>query len=459
MKTRRYKHWLWICAAWLTACYTIDAQASDGVREWSRIWGSPTVDVTKSCATDAAGDIYIAGRTFAAFDGQSLAGSSDACLRKYNAAGIKQWTRIWGSTEFDVAYAVGSDASTNIYVCGGTAGAFDGQTNTGVADMFLTKFNAAGIKQWTRIWGSALNDSAHAIATDPAGNIYLTGYAQSDFGGQTNAGMDDACLVKYNATGTRQWVRIWGSPAGDDGYGIAVDAVGNAYVGGTTYGGFDGQTNTGGVDFFLTKHNTSGARQWTQVWGSPATDSSENGNCLALDDAGANLYLAGYTTGAMFGQTNAGNTDICLTKHNVAGTRQWVRIWGSGKWDWGEAACCDADGNVYVAGETFGAFDGQTSTGMLDACLTKLSAAGTRQWSRIWGSTNTDSGLGLAADTAGNIYVAGQTKAGFDGQTTAGFDDMFLSKFMLPEPAGLSLLLACALCRERRRGGKRRGPC
>jgi hypothetical protein len=55
--------------------------------------------------------------------------------------------------------------------------------------------------------------------------------------------------------------------------------------------------------------------------------------------------------------------------------------------------------------------------------------------------------------------VAGQTKAGFDGQTTAGYDDMFLSKFMLPEPAGLSLLLACALCRERRRGGKRRGPC
>jgi len=108
-------------------------------------------------------------------------------------------------------------------------------------------------RQWTRIWGSTSYDYGNGVAVDPAGNSYVAGYTPGAFDGQTNAGENDLCLTKYNADGTKQWTRIWGSTAGDYGYGVAVDPAGNSYVAGYTDGAFDGQTNAGSLDLCLTK--------------------------------------------------------------------------------------------------------------------------------------------------------------------------------------------------------------
>ena len=51
--------------------------------------------------------------------------------------------------------------------------------------------------------------------------------------------------------------------AGQNTYGssVATDASGNVYVAGYTSGGLDGNTLTGTTDFFVTKYNGSGVKQ------------------------------------------------------------------------------------------------------------------------------------------------------------------------------------------------------
>lgn len=159
----------------------------------------------------------------------------------------------------------------------------------------------------------------------------------------------------------------------------------------------------------------------------------ESAQGIAVDDL-TNIYVAGFTEGAFDGQTNAGLYDLCLTKFNAAGDRQWVRIWGSVDFDFAGAMVFEppssssssylsltggggyrAASNVYVIGYTTGAFDGQTNAGAMDICLTKMTANGARTWTRIWGSPSNDYGTAVALDPAGNVYAFGDTAGAFGG--------------------------------------------
>jgi len=109
----------------------------------------------------------------------------------------------------------------------------------------------------------------------------------------------------------KDWTKIYGSDTIDYGNGVSVDSNGNIYVAGYTSGEFDGQINTGGIDICLTKYNPSGAKQWTKIWGSTASD---YGRCVSVNSSG-DCYVSGDTYGAFDEQTNAGDRTICLTKY------------------------------------------------------------------------------------------------------------------------------------------------
>jgi hypothetical protein len=76
--------------------------------------------------------------------------------------------------------------------------------------------------------------------------------------------VSDMFLVKYDSKGTKQWTSQLGTTTEYDyvyGYGVAVDASGNVFITGYTSGGLDGNTNAGGSDMFLVKYNSSGVKQ------------------------------------------------------------------------------------------------------------------------------------------------------------------------------------------------------
>ena len=362
-----------------------------------------------------------------------------ACVSLVSAASAVdvEWTEQLGTSSNDHGQSVSVDSSGNAYVTGYTDGDLDGNTSAGLHDMFLTKYNTDGTKQWTEQLGTTNFDRGLGVSVDSSGNAYVTGWTFRGLDGNTNAGLNDMFLTKYDTDGTKQWTEQLGTSSVDTGESVSVDSSGNAYVTGKTLGDLDGNTNAGGDDMFLTKYNTGGTKQWTKQLG---TSSGDYGEGVSVDSSG-NAYVAGYTWGGLDGNTSAGGTDIFLTKYNTDGTKQWTEQLGTGNNDFVEGVSVDSSGNAYVTGRTDGDLDGNTNAGDADMFLTKYNTDGAKQWTELLGTGSGDYGLGVSVNSSGNAYVTGYTEGGLDGNTSAGLHDMFLTKYEVPEPASAVLLL------------------
>jgi hypothetical protein len=159
-----------------------------------------------STATDASGNVYVAGYTTGGLDGNTQIGFWDTFLTKYDASGNKLYTRQLGVAVGSTGgRSTATDASGNVYLAGGTQGGLDGNTLTGGGtDAFLTKYDASGNKLYTRQWGVAGADTAgFSAATDASGNVYVAGWTDGGLDGNTLIGLSDVFLIKYDANGDR----------------------------------------------------------------------------------------------------------------------------------------------------------------------------------------------------------------------------------------------------------------
>jgi hypothetical protein len=282
--------------------------AADGTKLWTRQWGTTGNDQSGGIAVDAAGAVYVTGYVEAALDGQAHAGGEDVFLVKYDAAGELLWTRQWGTAGGDLGYGCAVDAAGDVYVAGRTSGGMDGESHAGDHDLFLVKFDGQGTRRWTRLLGTASQERGMGLATDAAGGVYVSGFSGGALDAQPHAGNEDILLVKYDGSGLKLWTRLWGTAAEDRGTGVAVDAAGNVCVTGFTEASLDGQPHLGGLDVFLSCWSSLGSKIVTRQWGSPFED---RGLALALDAAG-NFYVTGFTDGTFNGQTGNGLYEIFL---------------------------------------------------------------------------------------------------------------------------------------------------
>ena len=94
-------------------------------------------------------------------------------MAKYDAAGHVLWKRQLGTEDYDSAYGVATDAAGNVYLTGETGLARRRQSRR--QDAWVAKYDAAGHVLWKRQLGTADDDFAYGVATDAAGNVYLTG--------------------------------------------------------------------------------------------------------------------------------------------------------------------------------------------------------------------------------------------------------------------------------------------
>ena len=94
---------------------------------------------------------------------------------------------------------------------GKTGGGLDGNTSSGLTDIFLVKYNSSGTKQWTKQLGTSDYDWGNGVSTDSSGNVYVTGKTEGGLDGNTSSGLTDIFLVKYNSSGTKQWTKQLGT--------------------------------------------------------------------------------------------------------------------------------------------------------------------------------------------------------------------------------------------------------
>jgi hypothetical protein len=362
---------------------------SAGVLQWATYYGGEGNEMAFfggkiGVAADHEGNVYLAGLTNSTtgigFNGfqNTISGTLNAYLVKFDAAGNRIWSTYYGGT-FANGYAVAVDASNNVYLAGSTGSstgvAFNGHQNTwaGSNDAFLVKFESDGNRAWATYYGGTSMDEGYAVTTDASNNVFLAGHTVStsgiSFNGYQNTfggGSNDAFLVKFDSTGTRLWATYFGD-TGDELFmfssdmGLATDEGGNVYMTGATNStaniAFNGYQNTyggGSQDAYLVKFSPNGSRIWSTYYGGNDIDKAYD-----IDvNNGGNIFIAGRTSSAAnissagFQNIYGGVQDAFLVKFNSEGMRLCATYYGEVGYDDCNSVTVDNSGNVYVAGGT-----------------------------------------------------------------------------------------------------------
>jgi hypothetical protein len=338
-------------------------------------------------AVDASGNASVTGYTTSTdfptqhpLQGSNHAGHyGTAFVTKLNGAGsaLVYSTYLGGSSD-EVGNAIAADASGNAYVTGSTTSTdfptqnpLQASRNGALADVFVTKLNAAGSALiYSTYLGGSGGDEGHGIAVDASGNAYVTGSTYStDFPTQNPLqalphGNAEAFVTKLNAAGSALIYSTYlGGSSEDKPWGIAADASGNAYVTGST-GSYDFPTQNplqasnllGSVDAFVTKLNAAGsALVYSTYLGGSNTD---EGRGITVDASG-NVYVTGSTTSIDFPSRNPlqasfhGYQDAFVTMLNAAGSALLFSTYlGGSSYDAGRSIAVGASGNAYVTGAT-----------------------------------------------------------------------------------------------------------
>ncbi len=430
-------------------------------------------DSAKAIAIDSAGHAYVTGQGATAdFPGSDPNGppvselSDFVFITEFDSTGSSAGasliysTLLSGRSGDTTGNGIGVDGSGNAYVAGNTSA-----TDFPMVNPFQSTYGspsqtgfAAGLAASTGtltystfFGGRNANDTSElqGLFADSTGNAYVVGDTSSANFPTVNPlasqatlnGFENVVVAKFNNQGQALYSTYLGGSGSDFGTAIAADTAGNAYITGyTSSSNFPVQTSpapfqktlNGGTNVFISKLSFSGSTlslAASTYLGGAGTD---QGMGIAVDTATPpNVYVTGQTdslgaapngfpttTGA-FSTTNAGGTDAFVTKLNgTFATLTYSTYLGGAGTDIGFAIGLDASDNAYVTGSTASnnfptKLPLQSTLGnatAVNAFLAELNSTGTAlTYSTYFGGVGTDQALGIAVDSTGNAYIAGQT--------------------------------------------------
>lgn len=290
---------------------------ANGSHVWSKSFGNFGNDTAYSAAVDSTGNVIVAGTFYGHVDvgGTTLVSTNDSAdmfLAKYASNGSLIWANRYGDGSTDNAFGVAVDFDGNIFLTGAFMGSVDfgggALTSMGSSsDAVLAKYSPTGAYLWSKRFGDTGQDVGYSVATDPSGNVAVTGYFQGNvsFGGGVIAshGSLDTFIAKYSADGTHQWSYGLGGTNADEGFHIAMDGAGSVIVAGTFQGTTDFGTgplvSAGSWDIVVAKYSAAGSPLWAKRMGGTGDDL---GYALSVDASG-NSYVSGYFQGTVnFGE-------------------------------------------------------------------------------------------------------------------------------------------------------------
>ncbi len=355
----------------------------DPVLAYSAVFGGSQEDWAAAIAVDAAGNVYVTGAT----------SSSDFPL-----------VDPYQSTPIE---------STPI----GSGAAFVSKLNSsGTALLYSTYIGGGGTYPW-------------AMAVDSSGRIYLSGQTQGNlpvvnaFQPTFIVGEVDAFISVLNASGNAlEWSTYLGGPGWDSAIAMALDPSGNVYVTGYTLGGLPTLHSIvphGTPGPWVAKFDRAGALQYSSII--IGSDNAES-RALAADSKGS-AYVTGFSRDPATPTTPGAFRSTCpvactwVAKVSPAGDNLvYATTLGAGPLD-GEAIAVDSDLNAYVGGTTgpglpvwSTGFQRTFGGGTMDGFVVKLNATGSNLiWSTYLGGSGDDVILGIALDRYRQVYVIGYT--------------------------------------------------
>jgi Beta-propeller repeat len=402
---------------WLAVVPTASAQE----QLWLKQFGSSERERALALASDDAGGVFVSGATDGSLGGP-IAGAPDAFLAQYDKDGNQVWIRQFGTASADWPGALTPDGAGGVFVAGWTEGSLGGP-NAGASDIFLARYDSAGTQTWVRQFGTVQDNWATGLASDGAGGVIVVGATDDNLGGP-NAGETDAFVARYDGTGSRVWIKQFGTSEYEEATAVVPDGAGGAYIGGNVWYANLGGPNAGREDAYLAHYDAAGNRIWIRQFGTSGVD-----RILALAvDGNGGLFASG-RSGGILGGPNSGVGDAFVSHYNAAGVRSWVRQFGTRLSTFANALAPDGDGGVIVAGSARGNLGGTNpNLGIDDVFLANYNSIGLKIWIRQFGTSSWDIALAAASDGSGGVVVAGRT-GGDLGGPIAGIEDAFVARF------------------------------
>lgn len=441
---------------------------------YSSFLGGSNNDRAYGIGIDAAGNTYIAGRTFSpdfpVLGGVQAfrAGDYDAFVTKFDTSGSTMvYSTYLGGLGFDEALALAVTPAGEV-VIGGDTSSSDFPTSVpfqaalgGSIDGFVARLSSSGsVLLFSSYCGGFNTETIEAVSVDSTGTVSFGGSTNSDttfplvlpLQGTYGGGSSDGIYGRVSSGGALLNSSFIGGTGSELVDAIAVDLAGNVYMTGLTQNaGFPTvnpfQTAGGSSDAFVTK---VAADFLSLVYSSPLGGGNDDaGTGIAVDDAG-NAYITGYTRSTNFPTLNAfqpaldNGFDAFVTKVNAAGSaRVYSSYLGGDLEDRGRAIDVDETGSVVVVGQTrsidFRTFSpsqpANGGNGLNDAFVTRIGATGRQLiYSTYLGGSQIDIAQAVAIDVERTAYVSGYSSSqnfpvlNADQPSHAGVDDAFVTR-------------------------------
>jgi hypothetical protein len=412
--------------------------------------GGETREKGNKVATDALNNYFVTGyfETSMSFSGSSTitlnsAGNYDIFLAKYNTSGQALWAFSLGTATEDIGQAVATDAAGNVYLAGYYTAAIDLDPGAGVAthpfagieDFFIAKYDGNGNYIWSKSYNGTDIEAVKGITVDGSGNVIAIGAFKNtvDFnpGGtadlRTSAGNYDIFILKLDPSGNMIFANTFGASSSDAAESVSIDLNDNIVVAGYFRNTIDADpgagttplTSAGSSDVFLAKYNSTGDLLWAGSIGNVDGDGTK---AMTVDSAGdiilttyfSNILDADFTTGTA-NINSAGDRDISIIKYSSVGLFQWAKKIGGADDDRCYGVTSDHLGNIYLTGYFNATADFNpdaaivniTSTGYKDIFVAKYDVAGSYVWAFKLGGDDHDEGFDLVLDSYENLVVTG----------------------------------------------------
>ncbi|MEN9334136.1 MAG: hypothetical protein RLY35_1316 [Bacteroidota bacterium] len=365
---------------WLIIKY--NAQASI---QWKKTFSAPGLgpDEAKKVLIHPNGNIVVTGY------GNNKAVGNDFWTMMLTPSGDTLWTDLYNapnSNLYDEPNAMTFDAQGNIIITGES----DQDPSAFLNNDFLTvKYNTTGNLQWAVKYNAPSNDNDRALSVcaDASNNIYVTGRS-------FNGTDDDAVTIKYNASGTQQWLKTFDNGGIDRPVSIGIDTQSRIYVSMRSDNGTDD-------DYRLLQYNAQGVLQFNVVYDNVGNDRPID---MVVIPAGGCVI-----TGRSDGNAAVGiNYDVKTISYSATGVQNWLASYnGIGNND-------DIPSNIYLASDGKVAVTGLTdrdNTVLIsnDAFVLCYNSAGNTLISQTFnGSANKDDeGHAVSIGTDGRVVMVG----------------------------------------------------
>lgn len=249
---------------------------------------------------------------------------------------VKQWDKTFGGDDWD-ELAVTRQTSDGGYILGGHTRSHNNgdqnNMNNGDEDYWILKLDASGNKQWNKIFGGGGYDFLTCLQQTSDGGFILGGRSssnQSATKSENGKGDFDYWVLKLDASGNKQWDKTFGGTDNDQLFALQQTSDGGYMLGGKSRSG-QGLDKTqpakGMFDFWVIKLDANGAKQWDRTLGGNGEE-----ELYALQQTSDGGYIFG---GESFSPINGdksqgsqGAGDFWLVKTDAAGNKQWDKTFG-----------------------------------------------------------------------------------------------------------------------------------